>query len=61
LPTGCVKNEKRYGENENITKKRNRSILKRRKTLYQILARATPVTLQLFTDIIEKIIKIFQE
>jgi len=60
-PTGCEKKEKRYGENENITEKRNGSILKRRATLYWILQRPTPVTFQLFRDTIEKIIKIFQE
>jgi len=61
LPTGCEKKEKRYRENENITEKRNGSISKRRKTLYRILGRTTPVTLQFFTDTIERIMKIFQE
>jgi len=52
-PQIAKKKEKRHGENENITEKRNGSISKRRKTLYRILGRTTPVTLQLFTDIIE--------
>jgi len=59
LLADCEKKGKRYGENENIIEKRNGSISKLRKTLYWILGRTTPVTLQLFTDTIEKIIKIY--
>jgi len=53
--------KKGYGENKNIMEITNGSILKQRKTLYLILGRATPVTFQLLTNTIEKIIKIFQE
>jgi len=62
LLTGCEKNEKkRDRENENITEKRNGSLLRRRKTFYRILGRAAPLNFKFFTDTIEKIMKIFQE
>jgi len=63
LPTGCEKNEndKRDGENKNITEKRNGSLSRQRKTLYRNLGRAALLTFKFFTDTIEKIMKIFKE
>jgi len=61
-PIGCKKmKEERDRENKSITEKRNRSLSTRRKTLYQILGRAAPLTFQCYTSAIEKVMKIFQE
>jgi len=53
--------KKRDGENENITEERNGSLSRRRKNFLSDLRKGRPTNLQVFTDTIEKIMKIFQE